>query len=138
MSLLATVLATVVPLSPQLDSDIFCLAENVYHEARGESLEGMLAVNSVVINRAISNRSEICEEVYKDFQFSWTLDDPILDLTSPSWDIALKTALYSLENHSEYDFSMGATHYFNPDKVEPEWANELTVTITIGNHTFLK
>ena len=39
-----------------LDEQAHCMAVAVYHEARGESLEGQLAVARVIMNRAASGK----------------------------------------------------------------------------------
>lgn len=53
--------------------DQFCLAKNIYHEARGEDIIGQYAVAQVTLNRVLSPRypNTICEVVMQPFQFSW-------------------------------------------------------------------
>ena len=51
-----------------------CLSLNVYHEARNQSLLGQEAVALVTMNRAGWNNTNICPEVVKHKQFSWTND----------------------------------------------------------------
>jgi N-acetylmuramoyl-L-alanine amidase len=50
-----------------------CLAENLYHEARGESIDGQLMVAEVTINRVLSPDfpNTVCEVVNQPGQFSW-------------------------------------------------------------------
>ncbi len=64
-----TTLSVAQPYSKQAK----CLADNLYHEARGESLAGIKAVASVVLNRVASKRwpNSICKVVYQRKQFSW-------------------------------------------------------------------
>ena len=52
-----------------------CLIDNVFHEARGESLKGQIMVASVTLSRVDDPRwpNTICEVVYQHRQFSWTL-----------------------------------------------------------------
>ena len=38
------------------EGEKLCLAQAIYHEARGESREGQLAVANVIINRAMSKK----------------------------------------------------------------------------------
>ena len=33
------------------DEQTICLAQNIYHESRGEVIEGQIAVSNVVVNR---------------------------------------------------------------------------------------
>tara|TARA_R110002126_G_scaffold3338_5_gene19096 strand:- start:2710 stop:3096 length:387 start_codon:yes stop_codon:yes gene_type:complete len=54
--------------------DLHCLADNIYHEARGEPYLGRLAVGHVTINRAKSKKFKgdtICAVVKRPNQFSW-------------------------------------------------------------------
>jgi len=58
---------SVETLNRQIDEQIFCLARNIYWEARNQSKLGMIAVGRVVINRVNSNRhpNTICEVVHE-------------------------------------------------------------------------
>ena len=56
-----------------LDEQANCIAVAVYHEARGESLEGQLAVARVIMNRAASGKypPSWCATVKQPWQFSF-------------------------------------------------------------------
>lgn len=65
------------------DRAIKCLTENVYHEARGENVEGKLAVALITLGRTLSLGTErfptdVCGVVYQKKQFSWTADENLL------------------------------------------------------------
>jgi len=62
------------PLIEYQDIDRFCLAKNIFHEARGESTIGKYAIAQVTLNRVISSRypDTVCEVVMQPHQFSWT------------------------------------------------------------------
>lgn len=114
----------------------FCLALNVYAEARGEIVEGQLAVAHVTINRMTDPRypDELCAVVYDPKQFSWT-DRPLIINEPDSMTQAMFVALSALfSEHS--DPTDGATHFYSGDP--PGWAKSMIVTTQIGNHTFLK
>lgn len=75
-------LATISAASNQIDmdnlpsyvkSEIGCMAQNIYHEARGESFAGKLAVANVTMNRVHSGifPNTVCDVVYQRGQFSW-------------------------------------------------------------------
>ena len=72
-----------------LDEQANCLATAVYFEARGESLEGQLAVARVVMNRAASGRypSDWCSVVKQPGQFSFVRHGqfPAVERTSTAW-----------------------------------------------------
>lgn len=55
--------------------EIHCLAEAVYHEARGEPAKGQETVAQVVLNRTQFGTefgNTVCKVVYQPKQFSWT------------------------------------------------------------------
>ena len=141
------------------DEQTICLAQNIYHEARGEIVDGQIAVSNVVINRVKSkqfpndicsvvyqrNQIEIIDRIFKIFripklcQFSWVCDfkpNSINDLES--WkNIQMLSQKIVLGEYD--DLTNGATHYYNPKRAPtPQWANVLTKTTVIGNHQFYK
>jgi len=66
--LLVLPLVLISPFALSSDNkDAECLAENIYHEARGESTLGKIAVGLVTINRVRDARwpSNICSVVYE-------------------------------------------------------------------------
>jgi spore germination cell wall hydrolase CwlJ-like protein len=120
-----------------ISAAVICLALNIYHEARGESLTGQLAVAQVTLNRSQNPAypDEICEVVYQDHQFSWTSQEPpekeLASLALAIW-IARETLEGSLPDPTD-----GATHFYSGTKT-PHWAPSMEVTTRIGGHTFLK
>lgn len=60
--------------------EIDFLVQNVYHEARGESLKGQLAVAQVTLARLLSGKfgKKLSDVVFAQNQFSWTKDPRIL------------------------------------------------------------
>jgi spore germination cell wall hydrolase CwlJ-like protein len=62
------------------EAALTCLADNVYNEARGESIEGQLAVALVTLSRTLFPEypKDVCGVVYQKNQFSWTFDPKIL------------------------------------------------------------
>ena len=141
------------------DEQSICLAQNIYHEARGEIVEGQIAVSNVVINRVKSKQfpNDICSVVYqrsqieildrilkiiripKLCQFEWVCNfkpNSINDLDS--WK-NIQTLAQEIVEGAHDDITNGATHYYNPESVPtPPWANVLTKTTVIGNHHFYK
>lgn len=140
-------------------TDVLCLAKNIYHEARGESAEGQIAISNVVINRVKSKQfpNDICSVVYQKnqisfinrileiipinipgCQFSWTCDRKPDDLLSDkkAWKNSQKIAEEVL-NDLHHDLSKGATHYHSVF-INPYWADSLNETVVIGEHIFYK
>jgi len=61
-------------LEPQIDVDeMHCLAKNIYFEARGETLEGKIAVANVTMNRVASSNypNTLCGVVYQAKYSKW-------------------------------------------------------------------
>ena len=114
---------------------LYCGAQNIYHESRGESNLGQRAVANVVRNRVASEHypNTICEVVWQPKQFSWTADK-ISD--EPTNRKALVKAVWLHIISGMRDNTKGATHYYAHNKVDPFWAKVMVVTTVIGNHTF--
>lgn len=127
-----------------------CLAMNIYHEARGESLAGQLAVAQVVMNRVESPRfpDSVCDVVHQgkywdghpvrnQCHFSWWCDGRSDSPTNEeAWSQSIHLAWRV--QHGETDITEGATHYFNPDKANPYWAKPTDFIVKIGKHSFYK
>jgi hypothetical protein len=77
-----------------LDSEVRCVAQAVYHEARGESVKGQIAVADVVMNRVRSGKwgKSACSVVNAPYQFSnrWSWTSPRPGVAA--WDRAIAIA----------------------------------------------
>jgi N-acetylmuramoyl-L-alanine amidase len=116
--------------------DVLCLAQNVYHEARGESVTGQRAVAHVTLNRVVDPRwpDTICDVVYQSRQFSWTRRNP--SVTEPAaFENALMVAVNALHGVSD-DPTDGASHFFAHRSVTPRWSRSFETVAVIGEHTF--
>jgi spore germination cell wall hydrolase CwlJ-like protein len=123
-----------IPRSWVYNNETVCLAKNIYHEARGESIRGKLAVAKVTLNRVASGkfRNTICGVVYQKGQFSWTNSKykPILD--KQAWTDSLHIAKLVMLNP---ELSKTQAMYYHNTKVKPNW-RQLERTDKIGNHVF--
>ena len=113
------------------------LACNIYHEARGESMAGQLAVGHVTQNRADVKRFDdnIIDVVYARKQFSWTHDgktDNVYNLND--WVAALKYSSIILSRAS-IDFTEGSLFYHLYD-IKPYWVDVKAFIMQIDNHMF--
>lgn len=122
-----------------------CLANNIYFEARGESLAGYIAVAEVTKNRVASDDfpNSICEVVYQGkynngvpvkgrCQFSWYCDGkPEIIRDKKSWILAFTVALL----HTKSNITGGALYYHSKGLM-PWWAKYKQYTTTIDNHLF--
>lgn len=115
-----------------LKEDIELLARIIHAEARGESIEGQIAVGAVVLNRVQhpDYPKSIKEVVYQPGQFSAVTDKQI-ELTPD--ENAYKAAQAALEGQ---DPSNGAIFYYNPKIATDPWIKTRSIIRSIGNHKF--
>lgn len=128
------------------DSSRTVLACNIYKEARGEGVFGMLAVGFVTLNRLDHDKfpASVRGVVYQKKQFSWTIYKNGLKIyNKESWEQAQATANFLLLLkkggivYNVLDFTMGSL-YYHTHQVKPVWRHKLSPTVTVGNHTFYK
>ena len=107
---------------------LLCLSSVIYHEARGESLEGQLAVAHVVLNRVESPHfpDTVCGVVTQPYQFSWYPERPLVDHKA---DLAAEV----LEGNTESP--VGDSLYFHSLSYNP-WGGSVQYVTRIGGHTF--
>jgi spore germination cell wall hydrolase CwlJ-like protein len=130
----------------------YCLAQNIYFEARGSNRADRIAVADVVLNRVSDSRypDTICEVVYQgrqdsngnmirhQCQFSWYCDgraDRPAD--QDRWIDAQQIAYLMVHLNDHRGLTEGATHY-HADYVNPRWARELQLVGRIGEHIFYR
>ncbi|NWE23141.1 cell wall hydrolase [Pseudomonas sp. P7548] len=114
---------------------LLCLALNIYHEARGEPEYGQIAVASVTMNRAGWQTENICREVYRERQFSWTHSNAQRQpMEEKAWRKA-KTLAAQVLNGEHKDPTDGATH-FHASSIKPYWSRSFQKKMRIGRHIF--
>ena len=124
------------PLTDQAN----CIAVAVYHEARGESLEGQLAVAKVIMNRAASGDypTSWCGVVKQPWQFSFVRSGrfPSVNQRSVEWRNALGVTRLAVANAVS---SVPETClWYHADYVAPKWRNNLRRVEKIGTHIFYR
>jgi hypothetical protein len=125
-----------------LDEQANCIAVAVYHEARGESLEGQLAVARVIMNRAASGKypSSWCGTVKQPWQFSFvnprTGHMPSVDESSASWRKALGVTRLAINN--AVPILTQDVLWYHADYVAPSWGRRLSFVQKIGTHIFYR
>jgi spore germination cell wall hydrolase CwlJ-like protein len=119
-------------------SDLLCIAVAVYHEARGQTLDGQLAVASVILNRTREPErwgATPCA-VVEPVQFSFLGEDgsyPAIP-KDESWAIAVEMARGALERGPSALVGQ-ADHYHTP-AVNPDWSEHMEQVVRIQNHIF--
>ena len=122
----------------RLNSEMRCLASAIYFEARGETLEGQLAVGRVIINRAESGRfpASYCGVVYQPSQFSFIQGKkmPKVREQSSGWREAVAIAKIAVEK--SWKSPVKGALFFHATRVEPNW--RLTRLARVDNHIFYR
>ena len=137
--------------------EVYCMALNVYYEARSSNLADQYAVADVVLNRVEDTRypNTICEVVKEGYknadgsmkrnkcQFSWYCDgksDTPRD--QDSWGRAQSVAWDIVKWNNYRGITEGATHY-HTTYVNPRWNKSrkgwsITRVGRIGAHIFYR
>ena len=146
---------------------LYCLAQNIYWEAKSEPLAGQYAVADVVLNRVNDTRypNTICEVVregpikeswktrqHADLpdeeriyhpiknrcQFSWYCDGKAdIVRDNDAWRMAQIIAYKIVHNEKMRGITEGATHY-HADYVSPKWAKSIQLVGSISTHIFYR
>lgn len=121
-----------------VDADRECVATAVYFEARGEPIEGQLAVAQVVLNRAASGKypSSVCAVVKQRSQFSFIHKGkiPPIAKATAAWRKAVAIARIAWERLAN---QIGAdVLWYHASYVSPGWGRRLTRVAQIGTHIF--
>ena len=126
-----------------IDRDVDVTARTLYGEARGQPLDGLLAVAAVVMNRARAGRygaspADVC---LRPWQFScWNARDPnraVIERVQPGlfmFDVCRLVASLAIRGLLP-DPTGGATHYHTKG-VAPNWSRGKTPSAVIGDHLF--
>jgi spore germination cell wall hydrolase CwlJ-like protein len=129
--------------------ETLCLAQALYHEARGESEAGQWAVANIIINRALSKRfpSTLCGVIFQNAdkgryhcQFTFACDGRS-DMGSErkAWSRAVKMAQAAYQ-----EFRVGkrpgvvpnSALYYHTTAVAPKWSHTFRRVAAIGAHVF--
>ena len=117
-----------------------CLANAVYFEARGESLEGQLAVAEVVMNRARSGRypATWCGVVVQRSQFSFVRGGiiPPANRSSEAWRRAV--AIARIAQSGQTRMLAPNVLWYHANYVSPSWGRRLARSSVIGAHIFYR
>lgn len=131
------------------NSERDCLAQAIYHEARGESAAGQLAVANVIVNRARSGKfpSTLCGVIYQNAnkgyhrcQFTFACDgrsDAPGERRAWVRSAELAQTVYAEFATGEAVGAVpGSALYYHTTAVRPSWANTYNAVAKIGSHIF--
>lgn len=115
-----------------------CLASAIYFEARGEPIEGQLAVAEVVLNRTRSGRypATVCAVVRQPAQFSFVRRGiiPRADPGCAEWRRAI--AIARIAESRATRLLPENVLWYHANYVSPGWGRRLARTTRIGLHIF--
>lgn len=152
-----TVLSEPIIVDPK---EVECLAANIYHEARGETVEGQVAVGVVTLNRVEDGRwpDTVCDVVEQKAlvikkddtgqvisekyicQFGWNCDPNVsISTRSSSWQRSQRIASALMTGTEDYEELAGLYHnalYFHNAADSPKWRHSKTLIRQTGGHYF--
>lgn len=132
--------AQISSVNSQYDA-LECLTENIYFEATGEPIEGMMGVAIVTLNRVKSNKfpDTVCKVVHQKHQFSWTSEKPkaLVNVNKVAWDNARLVAKKVLLE-GEHLTSIENALYYHTTEVNPVWNRNMKMVKKLGNHLFFE
>lgn len=131
------------------EGEKLCLAQAIYHEARGESRDGQLAVANVIINRALSKRypSSICGVVFQNAdkgrykcQFTFACDGRSdMGRERTAWNRSIRlaeTAFHEYQQGRRPGVVPNTALYYHTTAVAPKWSHTFRRVAAIGSHVF--
>ena len=137
---------TASPITAKMrQTQLDCLARNIYHEAGSEPFEGKVAVAQVTINRTENGNfpSDICQVVYQKnvvyekvmCQFSWYCTGPsaMKPMNGPMYTESMEVAKKVLLEGFRLPDLKNAL-YFHGDYINPGWGKKPVAKI--GHHIF--
>jgi len=126
--------------------EVKCLAENIYWEARNQSIQGMYAVADVTLNRVKDSRwpNTVCAVVRQRdqrrgkwiCQFSWYCDGLSDEPTTKAVFNLSKVIAYVRFKNKDSPVLPNNIYWYHNNKVSPYWADAYSHKTTIGDHLF--
>lgn len=139
------------------EKQLQCLADNIYHEAGSESIEGKAAVARVVLNRIMHGGfgNTPCKVIYQSHrvkhindetsemfwktvcQFSWVCENKkVQNKNTERYQSSLQVAYDVLAYDAYSDLLPKSVLFFHNKTIVNTWPHE--VVKVIGNHIFYK
>lgn len=131
------------PAAKASPAELTCLAEAIYFEARGESVQGQKAVAEVILNRRDSGQfpSSVCGVVKQGnkngCQFSYNCGGNSRAIRDKASFLRVKRVAEAALGGAPRNLTGGAT-YFHTPAVRPSWSRKFTRTTRIGSHIFYR
>lgn len=126
-----------------IHQQIYCLAEAVYFEARGEDVKGQEAVAHVILNRTNANQfpSDVCSVISQKGQFQWYANKKLRkgrkfrpeenkDIMKLASDIYISNLLGQRKDMTNLSF------FFSSNGKKP--SKNIVRSVKVGRHQFYK
>jgi len=115
--------------------DVFFLALNIYHEARGERIECQFLISAITLNRVNDSRwpNTVKEVVLSPRQFSWTNGKVPIVKNEKAWTLSLQVAKASLDGFTD---GMTDSFWYHTHEVNPSWNKFMIPAEICDNHVF--
>jgi spore germination cell wall hydrolase CwlJ-like protein len=141
-----------VELNPVDKKELACLANNIYFEARGESITGKFAVGRVTENRLKSGKfgNSMCQVVQQSrnnvCQFSWWCKGSLRELAESGSLIHVDPEAYAhseavanaiLAGADKYN-PVGDAIYYHADYLKTRWNHKFDKVTQVEHHIFYK
>lgn len=122
----------------ELSRELHCLAGAIYFEAKGETLEGQLAVGRVIVARSRSGRfpDSYCGVVFQRSQFSFVRGNamPAIATGTRHWRNAV--AMARIADSGAWESPVEGALFFHARHVSPGW--RLKRLAQVDNHIFYR
>ena len=131
------------------DDERLCLTQAIYHEARGESYDGQMAVANIIINRAMSKKypSTICGVIFQNAdkgryrcQFTFACDgrsDAGTERRAWARSEEIAVAAFAEFQRGQRPGVLPSTAlFYHTRAVSPSWSHTFTRVAAIGSHLF--
>ena len=140
-------------LTPKVQRQVLCLANNIYFEARSEPIKGQIAVAFVTLNRVTSELfpDSICDVVKQKrnnvCQFSWYCESrPKRQYTkhiltgegSLQYNEIIDIATFVYANYEKLNDPTHGSLFYHADYVRPGWRKRMDKVAVIGAHIFYR
>lgn len=127
------------------DRQFQCLQEAIYHEARGETITGQIAVAEVILNRVDlpTFPQSVCGVVHQNAhlnnacQFSYACNGRSRAMPERQARALSARIAQVMLSGAPRELTDGATH-FHASSVRPDWSRRFAQTAEIGTHLFYR
>ena len=130
-----------MPINPREKA---CIIEAVWHEARGEPLNGRIAVINVISNRVYSRfySSSYCDVIGEHKQFSYKHQiknkKPLVNEANRLLYLEIETLSEKALEGSILKVVPDNVLWYHHTRVSPNWSKRMKTHTVIGSHKFLR